>query len=172
MGGEPFEPSLVQQPDAARHDQDGALPLEAGQGPADGLDGEPEVIGNVLPSHRQFERDRPLADARTAFPQAEQEGSHALLRRPSPEQHHVILSQRELVTFVFVQAHQQVQLVPHQGREVLAVEPAGLHRRQRVRRDREVILEREPQEVTWQGETDDLSAGRRATVDRAAEHPR
>src|SRR5690242_12791618 len=76
----------IQETDTAGDDEEHLLALEPGERAAHGFDRQPEVIGDVLPAHRQCDGLPGVADLGQALAPTDEEGSDLLLRRTSPQQ--------------------------------------------------------------------------------------
>ena len=93
--GKGFGARGIGQPDTAMHDLDHPVALEFGEGTADRLDGEAEVIGYILPAHRQRRYRGGRTDQRHAVAPFDQETRNLLFGGPSSEQDHLLLRLRE-----------------------------------------------------------------------------
>ena len=150
----------VRQANPVRHDKKCPLLGELRERPTDGLDRQADVVGDVLPAHRQRHGrgGAPAVKPRPALAQAEEEGDHPLLCRAAPEQHHLVLGLRELVRGEFMQPAQQVRLVVEEGRVSGPRKAAGHDRLDRVRREAVGIVEGQAEEVPGKREADDLTS--------------
>src|SRR6516162_3143954 len=76
-----FGGGRVEKARAAGNDLDHAITLQLGKRTAHGLDGQTEIIRNVLPAHRQWQDDAlPVLPSQAITP-ADQDGGNLLLGR-------------------------------------------------------------------------------------------
>src|SRR3954467_3325923 len=114
------------------NDLDHAVALQLGEGAADGLDGQAEIVGDVLAAHRKrnrvrypLQRDQPLAPA-------EQKGRNLFVRRTAAEQDHVVPGLVQLANRQFVDPPEEVQPVLDETAEGCLRELAYGHRADRI----------------------------------------
>ncbi len=122
-----------------------------------GLDGEAEIVGDILPAHRQRDRHRGCADPGIARLQVQQKGGYLLFRGFASQQQHLVLRQAEFMAGEFVQPAQQMRLAIDIGEKRRPREPADPNLRHGFCRDAVSVHQRQTEEIAGQGKADDLA---------------
>ena len=92
-----------------RDDNEHLLALEPGQCPAHRLDRQPEIVGNILPAHRQSDGLPFVADMGQSRPPADEKRRDLLFGRSPPEQKHLLLGQHQFTRREFVDPEQEMR---------------------------------------------------------------
>src|SRR3954449_12742950 len=93
------------------NDLDHAVALQLGERAADGLDGQAEVIGDVMAAHRKRKRVRRRLQRNQPLAPAEQKGRNLFVRRTAAEQDHVVPGLVQLANRQLVDPPEEVQPV-------------------------------------------------------------
>jgi hypothetical protein len=141
---------------ATGDDDQHLLALEPGQRPAHRFDGQPEIVGDVLPAHRQRDGLAGIADLREALAPGDKKGRDLLFGRAAAEQQHLLLRLRQFARGEFVHAHQQLRPRADELRKHLGRKAARRHRVDGVDRERVALADRKPEKIPRQGKADDL----------------
>src|ERR1700722_12267288 len=119
--------------------------------PRNRLDGQAEIIGHVLPAHRQLDLDASSSLAMNR----EQEADDPFLRSLAAKEQHLVLGGRHFVAEDCEELRPQRWRFVDHHKEAAASETPNLNLGDRLRRKEIAVLEGHPQDVTGLNETHD-----------------
>ena len=137
---------------------DDVLALQLGEGAADRLDGQAQVIGDVGPAHGQRHRagGQPLLGG--AARQLQQEGCHLFLGGLAAQQQHLLLRGHQILHGHGEHLAFQARELVHHGVQLAVGEPAQLGGDQGLGGVAIAAVQPQPEHVAREQKADDLAA--------------